>query len=889
MMRRIAMSDIEFSQYTTDYIAGVMSLREPQKESLKRLERIAENIPLDKNMDLKKTLECIREMFPTCSAFERAFLSVTFALATGVGKTRLMGAFITYLYTQKGIKNFFVVAPGTTVYEKLKKDLGDSGNPKYVFKGLGCFSLPPRVITDEEYSSRNLYAFDTDIHIYIFNIDKFNKENVNMRKEDEYYGGSFLQSLANLDDLVLIMDESHHYRAQKGAQALDELKPVLGLELTATPLVKTGTKQIPFKNVVYEYPLSKAIEDGYTRTPYAITRSDIDFFHFGNEALDKLMLQDGIVQHEKTKRSLEEYALSHNKEKVKPFMLVVCSDTNHAAWVESYIQSDEFKAGKYKNKVITVHSKKSGAESDFNTRLLLDVEQADNPVEIVIHVNMLKEGWDVNNLYTIVPLRTAASKILREQMVGRGLRLPYGKRTGDKAVDAVMLTAHDKFKEILAEAQKGDSIFKRGNIINLDEEEEEETVYTQLSFDIEEKHDLDSAYEYTKIEKTQETDAVLKQVTEKIYEKISEQIQTSSRHAVTEEDEKMIAECVKKELSEDADLGKTFRRNANPISAWTDYQTKELHRAVVDKYIPIPKIKITDSGVEDYVYEDFDLDLSQFTQVPIDNQILIQNLENPGDLQRVHGDKIDFGAYEPKKVILEQIRIQPEVDYEKCAGLLYKLITQVCDHFENRYGQNGMQNIVMMNKVHIGKEIYEQMLKHFKVRTGFLEEEVIDVVKYNVRQQYNCKYKLNLFAAYETRIQNIVFTGIKKGVFEEAKFDSNPELVFARILEQDNDVKNWLRPASSQFNITYNHGHRYEPDFVVEAEDMIYLVEVKGEDRIEREDVVAKKERAIRYCKTVSEWGRANGYKQWQYVFIPAGEVHSNSSFGQLAKRFAEE
>ena len=367
------MSDIEFSQYTTDYIAGVMSLREPQKESLKRLEQITEAILLNKDMNLEKALECVRDMFLTCSDFERAFLSLTFALATGVGKTRLMGAFITYLYTQKGIKNFFVVAPGTTVYEKLKSDLGDPSNPKYVFKGLGCFSLPPRVIAGEEYSNRNLYVFDTDIHIYIFNIDKFNKENVNMRKEDEYFGGSFLQSLADLDDLVLIMDESHHYRAQKGAQALDELKPVLGLELTATPLVKAGTKQILFKNVIYEYPLSKAIEDGYTRTPYAITRSDIDFFRFGNEALDKLMLQDGIAQHEKTKRCLEEYALSHDKEKIKPFMLVVCSDTNHAAWVENYIKSEEFRAGKYKNKVITVHSKKSGAESDFNTRLLLGV------------------------------------------------------------------------------------------------------------------------------------------------------------------------------------------------------------------------------------------------------------------------------------------------------------------------------------------------------------------------------------------------------------------------------------------------------------------------------------------------------------------------------------
>lgn len=882
------MSDIEFSQYTTDYIAGVMSLREPQKESLKRLEQITEAILLNKDMNLEKALECVRDMFPTCSDFERAFLSLTFALATGVGKTRLMGAFITYLYTQKGIKNFFVVAPGTTVYEKLKSDLGDPSNPKYVFKGLGCFSLPPRVIAGEEYSNRNLYVFDTDIHIYIFNIDKFNKENVNMRKEDEYFGGSFLQSLADLDDLVLIMDESHHYRAQKGAQALDELKPVLGLELTATPLVKAGTKQILFKNVIYEYPLSKAIEDGYTRTPYAITRSDIDFFRFGNEALDKLMLQDGIAQHEKTKRCLEEYALSHDKEKIKPFMLVVCSDTNHAAWVENYIKSDEFRAGKYKNKVITVHSKKSGAESDFNTRLLLGVEQADNPVEIVIHVNMLKEGWDVNNLYTIVPLRTAASKILREQMVGRGLRLPYGKRTGDKAVDAVMLTAHDKFEEILAEAQKGDSIFKKGNIINLDKEEEEETVYTQLSFAIEENHNLDVAYEYTKIQKTQETDLILKQVAEKIYEKVSEQIQASFCHAVTAEDEKKIAECVKKELSEDMDLGETFRRNADPISEWTDYQTKEIHRAVVDKYIPIPKIKVEENGVDDYIYEDFDLDLSKFTQTPIDNQLLIQNLEDPSDLQRVRGDKIDFGAYEPKKVILEQIRMQPEVDYEKCSKLLYKLITQVCDHFENRHGQNGMQNIVMMNKVSIGKEIYEQLLRNFKVKTGFLEEEVIDVLNYNVCQQYNCKYKLNLFAAYETRIQNIVFTGIKKGVFGEAKFDSEPELVFARVLEQDNDVKNWLRPASSQFNITYNHGHRYEPDFVVEVEDLIYLVEVKGEDRMGDADVTAKKERAVRYCKAVSEWGKANGYKQWQYLFIPAGEIHSNSSFKQLAKRFIE-
>lgn len=263
--------------------------------------------------------------------------------------------------------------------------------------------------------------------------------------------------------------------------------------------------------MVYEYPLSKAIEDGYTRTPFAVTRSDIDFYKLGDEKLDKLMLIDGVACHERTKGKLEVYAANYEKPLIKPFMLVVCKDTRHAQWVEHFIKSDEFKNGAYRNKTITVHSKQKGAETEANTRLLLDVESPDNPVEIVIHVNMLKEGWDVNNLYTIVPLRTAASKILREQMVGRGLRLPYGERTGDKDVDAVMLTAHDKFQDILAEAQKGDSIFKAGNVIQAEEEldEPEEIVYTQLSLDIDQNETLEQAYVQTGLPTSEENDILL--------------------------------------------------------------------------------------------------------------------------------------------------------------------------------------------------------------------------------------------------------------------------------------------------------------------------------------------------------------------------------------------
>jgi superfamily II DNA or RNA helicase len=86
--------------------------------------------------------------------------------------------------------------------------------------------------------------------------------------------------------------------------------------------------------------------------------------------------------------------------------------------------------GRYKDKVIQVDSSKTGAEEEEMIQSLLKVESTDEPTEIVIHVNMLKEGWDVTNLYTIVPLRAANARILIEQSIGRGLRLPYGKRTG---------------------------------------------------------------------------------------------------------------------------------------------------------------------------------------------------------------------------------------------------------------------------------------------------------------------------------------------------------------------------------------------------------------------------------------------------------------------------
>lgn len=872
----------DFVMYTPEYISGTLSLRKPQEKSLDILHDILNHVTPAKNMDIESALDAVNKLYPICTDFERNFMSLAFVLATGVGKTRLMGAFIAYLYTNHNIKNFFVVAPGKIIYNKLKQDLGNPANPKYVFKGLGCFSNPPRVIADDDYRNRNLSFFESDVNIYVFNIGKFDSENTKMRAINEYLGDSFFKHLSKLDDLVLIMDESHHYHAEQGSLALNDLKPILGLELTATPYYNKGSKQVPFRNAVYEYPLSESIQDGYTRTPYAVTRQDISFFNFGDEEIDKTMLADGLLCHENIKQKLFAYAKNTGERQVKPFVMVVCQNTDHATKIYKYVTSDAFLDGKYKGKTLVIHSKKGNREADID--LLTSVEEFYNPIEIVIHVDMLKEGWDVNNLYTIIPLRTAASKILREQMVGRGLRLPYGARTGVKEVDSLYLTAHDKFDELLKEAQKGDSIFKAGNFIKVEDIAPQKTGTAQLYIVFPKDKTLEDL-ENLGLKETDENIKHIEQINNIIKSVVSSSITSvDSKEPTTEELKKEII----KEIEKDTDLAHTYNKVASPFDTWCTEKTEVYIAKTYNKFIPIPLIKVTDAGKEEYKFVDFDLDLSEFNHIPISNELLIQNLENMNDRTSLKGHYIDFDGYQAEKKLLEQLKNKAEIDYEECSNLLYTLIGQVVSYYEKKHGQNGIKNIVMMNKRDIAEKIYNQMLKenHFYYSNGLLQEEVVDLERKNLATSYNYAVVKNLFEEPEGPISNNLFMNIEKGVFTNAKFDSRPELIFARVIETDPDVLNWLRPHPHQFQIYYNRNKRYEPDFVVETMGTIYLVEVKGEDRLNDPDVLAKKERAIKYCKISTEWGKANGYKSWKYLFIPAGQINSNSSFMNLARRF---
>lgn len=283
-----------------------------------------------------------------------------------------------------------------------------------------------------------------------------------IKRLNEILGESYFSYLRSLPDLCIFMDESHHYHADKSFEVINDLHPLLGVELTATPQLQRGAKKIDFRNVVYEYSLAHALNDGlYVKVPAAFTRKDFRPEEYTPEQLDREKLHDGVRIHEETKSKLEIYARTFGKCIVKPFVLVVARDTDHSKQIMEHVKSSDFFGGFYRDKVIEINSAQRGAEKDENIDQLLSLEKPDNKIEIVIHVNMLKEGWDVTNLYTIVPLRASASETLTEQTIGRGLRLPYGTRTGDEAIDRLSIVSHDKYESIINLANDPNSLVRK--------------------------------------------------------------------------------------------------------------------------------------------------------------------------------------------------------------------------------------------------------------------------------------------------------------------------------------------------------------------------------------------------------------------------------------------
>lgn len=948
-----------FYTYYSKYISNVLALRPPQEQSLDYFAKLCDIVSLKKNpttteqiiadnqaeYEAQPTLEkkekfirdksssiaadfyaddliAAQEYFKTLGSFERDFPSVCFALATGIGKTRLMGACIAYLRYEKGIKNFFVMAPNLTIYRKLKSDLGNPSNPKYVFKGLDLFVNPPRIIDGDNYKDFRQGTFGVnDVVINIFNIDKLNSDNKatkekgivkppRIKRLNEVLGESYFSYLQSLPDLCIFMDESHHYHADKSFDVINDLRPILGVELTATPQIQKGAKKVPFKNVIYEYSLAHALNDEkYVKVPVVFTRKDFRPEEYDQEQLDHEKLNDGLRLHEDTKSKLEIYARTFGKPIVKPFVLVVARDTDHSKEVMKYIKSNEFFNGYYADKVIEINSAQRGVEKDENIEQLLSLENPDNKIEIVIHVNMLKEGWDVTNLYTIVPLRASASETLTEQTIGRGLRLPYGERTRVDEVDRLSIVSHDKYEAIINLANDPESLVRKVYYIDDAEPQTEgpketvempttyDTTVNDISFVEQLSFTLRETPQYTV---TPTTPPEEKQKVEEQTKEVAQFVASFTSKSVTELNRQIktfdaVKDPETRQFVQKTVVTETIKQfphmNLQPetLTAVVEKAIETCVQALTDSIIPIPQAVVQPFNEVKRGFVDFKLETRNMNWHPSSQAMIGTELREGGSTFEQNPnvaavERVDTAENE----IVRHIIVHENVDYSTCADLIYKLIGEVKTHFLTYLSESDAIEVMYQRQSTIADMIYAQMMQHFY--TNEIEYRATEMRPFSrIETGFGGKIKSDeIFDLRATipagEVRSKVFKGFKKACHTLYKFDSDTERRFAIVLENDASVRKWMRPSAKQFNIYYGPGgvSRYEPDFVVETDNGIFMIETKASNEMDRRIVIEKAHAALVYCRAVSEWNKNNGGKPWDYALISHDEVRINSSFDYI-------
>ncbi len=404
---------VPFDAALIDDIASRMDLRVPNRESLEA----------------------------TAKAFDGASgepFEVVCDLATAVGKTYLAGGLVEYL-AAAGIRNFLIVTPGRTILNKTVANFTD-GHPKSILAGM---ETRPFVITAENFNTGNVAAAlrdDGQVKLFVFTVQALvrpDKSTRRVRKHQEWLGEDLYRYLQHADDLVVLADEHHVYRAtaKSFSSAVRDLDPMAVVGLTATP------DKADLDKVIYQYALARAIADKYVKTPVLVGRKD-------DASGVEIRLRDGLLLLAAKQRAADAYADVTGKVRMNAVMFVIADTIDNANAVADVLKKPGMFPEDYDQRVLVVHS---DAPDDALARLDA-VEDPASPVRVIVSVSMLKEGWDVKNIYVICSLRPSISDVLTEQTLGRGLRLPWGAYTGVELLDTVEVLSHERYEQLLAKA-----------------------------------------------------------------------------------------------------------------------------------------------------------------------------------------------------------------------------------------------------------------------------------------------------------------------------------------------------------------------------------------------------------------------------------------------------
>jgi len=422
--------------------------------------------------------------------FTEEWLRFVIKMATGAGKTKVMSLLIAWAYFHKKYeedsnlaKNFLLITPNVIVFQRIKSD----------FEGLKIFFSDP-VLPDNGYQGQNWQDdFQITLHlqddlrnvsetgnIFLTNIHRVFENDVrDASLDDEDTSAYFLGDkpvtktsdssvdlgmiVRDIDELIVINDEAHHLHDDKSAwvKSIADIdnrlkqkgtKLSLQLDLTATPKKNDGSI---FVQTISDYPLVEAIHQRVVKNPVlpdAASRGKLKENQstlFSEKYRDYINL--GIEEWQKTYEALKPMGK-------KSILFIMTDDTKNCDEVAEYIETS-FKD--LKGAVLTIHTNKSGEisetvsgknkdELNLLRKQANEIDSWESPFKVIISVMMLKEGWDVKNVTTIVGLRpyAADSKILPEQTLGRGLRrMFFGRDDVEEYVSVVGTPAFMDFVE----------------------------------------------------------------------------------------------------------------------------------------------------------------------------------------------------------------------------------------------------------------------------------------------------------------------------------------------------------------------------------------------------------------------------------------------------------
>jgi type III restriction enzyme len=225
--------------------------------------------------------------------------------------------------------------------------------------------------------------------------------------------------------------------------------------------------------------------------------------------------------------------------------------------------------------------------------------------------------------------------------------------------------------------------------------------------------------------------------------------------------------------------------------------------------------------------------------------------------------------------------------------VLREVAGQLVRHLRSYLSEEDARNVLIYYQKPLAAFVHAQMQEHqWEKATGY---DVVVTKGFTElkRSAYTARdgepiHDFRLAAQDRSRIPQMLFGGFQRCLYSVQKFDSDTERRLAIIL--DRDSQKWFRPAPGQFQIFYQLGasqHEYQPDFVAETADRIYMLEPKARNDMTSPEVLAKKEAAVTWCTRATAHALTNGGKPWKYLLIPHDVIAENMTVSGLVAQFA--